>query len=608
MADYQNVEGIVNPAGPNVGNDYNSHPRIDGSLDRMNYEKPARRCSNGKLLGLAIFILLALGTIGVAVYLKFYTLAPEEVDKTNIDPLVIHTASGQVHGMTSQSPQGQQVQEYLGIPYAEPPVGDLRYAKPKPYGMFPNGTYNASSYRNSCFGFIDETFGDFRGSDMWNPKNPLSEDCLFLNIWVPLPVKQKRAVMVWVFGGGFYSGSSSLSVYDGKALAAHADVVVVSMNYRVGSFGFFSTGDDRSKGNFGLHDVLLSLKWINTNIGSFGGDKDSVTLFGESAGAATIGYMLMADEADPLFKRAILQSASPDSRWSYMTEEQAKERSQLFASAMTCKDNANLMECLRTKDADEIYAKDYVTGNFFEFPWVPNKDGELVEDNPRNLIKEGKFQKKDIIAGVNTDEGSFWILYALPGFFKDNSSEQSEQMYRDAIKTLDWDLPSGTKDLITTEYLPADTSDKNANRDAIEDEMGDRAFICPTINLAQDFSASNSGNTVYMYYLSHRASNEVWPEWMGTIHGADIQWIFGLPLDKSRGYTKEEEVLSKDIMTYWSNFAKTGNPNGAGLPEWPTYREDAYTHLEFREGNSQGVYPTGSKHREKYCTFWNSLP
>ncbi|CAH1800627.1 unnamed protein product, partial [Owenia fusiformis] len=116
-------------------------------------------------------------------------------DCIRLNAMGINTNSGLVHGVMSKSPQGQIVEEYLGIPYADPPVGDLRFAKPKAYRMFPNGTYNATSYRNSCFGYIDETFGDFKGSDMWNPKNPLSEDCLFLNIWVPLPVRQNRTVM-----------------------------------------------------------------------------------------------------------------------------------------------------------------------------------------------------------------------------------------------------------------------------------------------------------------------------------------------------------------------------------------------------------------------------
>ncbi|CAH1800630.1 unnamed protein product, partial [Owenia fusiformis] len=171
-------------------------------------------------------------------------------------------------------------------------------------------------------------------------------------------------------------------------------------------------------------------------------------------------------------------------------------------------------------------------------------------------LTQEKFQKKNILIGVNKDEGLF--VYLLPGFTIYNSSAQTIQMYRDNMKRMNWYLSPSTQDSIIAEYLPTNTSVGNANRDAVQAASGDRDFVCPTINIGKAFSGSDMGNTVYMYYLTYRASTEVWPEYFGTIHGADIQWIFGLPLNKSLSYTKEEVALSKDMMDYWSNFAKTG--------------------------------------------------
>jgi carboxylesterase type B len=388
--------------------------------------------------------------------------------------------------------------------------------------------------------YLDTKFGNFPGSDMWNAKNPLSEDCLYLNVWVPeAAVKdgKPRPVMVspyfilllctslyffqvWIYGGGFYGGSNELWVYDGKALAAYGDVIVASMNYRVGSFGFLSTGDERIQGNFGLKDQQVALQWIKRNAEGFGGNPEEITLFGESAGAASIGYHMLANSSADLFQQAIMQSGSPDSHWSYMTLDDARARSSILFDNIGCPNDAAILQCLQEKPAQEIFENEWVVENFLQFPWVPTEDGTFLVASPKRLLEQGRVQNKDVLLGANKDEGTFWILYSLPGLSKDGPSPLTQTQFKNGVDIVDWDLSSVQRDDVVTFYQPPDVDDGEANTAALDDIAGDRAFTCPTL----DFAATMSSKAkTFVYYLTHRASNEVWPDWMGVIHGAEIQ-------------------------------------------------------------------------------------
>ncbi|ELT99434.1 hypothetical protein CAPTEDRAFT_157584 [Capitella teleta] len=498
------------------------------------------------------------------------------------------------------------VRQFLGLAYAEPPVGRLRYRDPVIKNSY-NGDepYDATSYRSSCMQYLDDTFDDFLGSDMWNAKNPLSEDCLYLNVWVPdSPPKDRkpRPIMVWVYGGGFYSGSNELWVYDGKALADHGDVIVAAMNYRVGSFGFLSTGDGRIRGNFGLKDQQTALRWIKNNAAGFGGDPDQITLFGESAGSASVGYHLLSESSADLFQRAIMQSASPDSFWSFMTAEKAESRSAKLFANIGCANDENILDCLQSKPAQEIFDNEWVVENFLNIPWVPSVDGDFLVAPPESLLEQGRFQHKDLLVGANKDEGTYFILYDVPGLSKDGPSPLNDELYKNGVDVVAWDLPAAGRAEVATFYKPPGASNGDANTAALGEIAGDRSFTCPVL----DFAAQSApGARTFVYHFTYRASNEVWPEWMGVIHAAEIQWIFGMSLNTTRGYNNDEIQLSKVMMDYWVNFAKKGNPSDADAEiEWPEFTGREGYYLEIAGASN---FRIGSRFKVDECNLWRAI-
>ena len=257
----------------------------------------------------------------------------------------------------------RQVDMFLGIPFAKPPVGDLRFKHPEQMEAWDPKIWNATKKPNCCYQSRDSVFDfhkDFTGEAMftahkiWNPVTDNSEDCLYLNIWVPRtnPPYINKAVMVWIYGGGFYTGSSDLPLYDGKVLAAENDVIVVSFNYRVGSLGFLKLNTADVPGNAGMMDQRMALEWVQRNIGYFGGSPRNVTIFGESAGAVSVGLHLLSPLSRRLFTRAILQSGAPQTNWATYTVEEGRRRSRELAKNINCNTNdewtdQEIFECMK---------------------------------------------------------------------------------------------------------------------------------------------------------------------------------------------------------------------------------------------------------------------
>lgn len=238
------------------------------------------------------------------------------------DPLIVTTEKGKVRGKTVVAPTGKKVDAWLSIPYAQPPVGVLRYRHPRPIEKWP-GILNATSPPNSCVQIIDTVFGDFAGADMWNPNTPMSEDCLYVSVFVPHPRPKNSPVMLWIYGGGFFQGTSTLDVYDYRTLASEENIIVVSIQYRVANLGFMYLGMPEAPGNSGLFDQNLAIRWVKDNIHHFGGDPSRITLFGESAGAVSVSLHLLSPLSRDLFNRAILESGSATAPWAIITREEA---------------------------------------------------------------------------------------------------------------------------------------------------------------------------------------------------------------------------------------------------------------------------------------------
>ncbi|XP_070579130.1 acetylcholinesterase-like [Ptychodera flava] len=227
------------------------------------------------------------------------------------DDVTSETLYGRLLGKRLEVAAGY-VDAFLGIPYADPPVNDLRFTLPRSTTRHWEGVRDATEYSPPCWQMADTALGDFAGTNVWNSAEPYDEDCLYLNIWTPFPRPPKPApVMFWIYGGSFVDGAGSLDIYDGSTLAAEQNVVVVTFNYRLLAFGFLALRGTNAPGNMGLWDQAMALQWVNDNIGYFGGDREKITIFGNSAGATAIGYHLLSPISQNLFLRAILQSGIP---------------------------------------------------------------------------------------------------------------------------------------------------------------------------------------------------------------------------------------------------------------------------------------------------------
>lgn len=445
-------------------------------------------------------------------------------------------------------------------------LGNLRFRRPVPADRWdkddPNFVLNATKYPNSCFQMIDTLFGDFAGATMWNPNSPLSEDCLYLNIISPYPRPKNATVLVWIFGGGFYSGTSTLDVYDPKTLSSEENVIIASMQYRVTSLGFLYFGTEDAPGNVGLFDQLLGLQWIHDNIAAFGGNPHNVTLFGESAGAVSVSMHLLSPLSRNLFSRAIMESGSPTAPWAVLSRTESIRRGLQLAKVLGCphsiKNLSKVTECLRKINATTLVQKEWVVEGVCDFPFVPVVDGYFLQCDPQDCARSSNFKNASVIMGSNSEEGFYFIMYFLTDLLR---KEENVLISRDefirAVNSLNPDMNDLARQAIIFEYTDwMNPDDPIKNRDALDKLVGDRQFTCNVNEFAHAYA--RAGNDVYMYFFKHRSSRSLWPSWSGVLHGDEINFIFGEPLDPIKRYRREEIDLSKRMMKYWANFAKTG--------------------------------------------------
>lgn len=479
--------------------------------------------------------------------------------------LIVRTTKGHVRGQRVKSPTGKLVDQFLGIPFAKPPVGKFRFKHPRPMDPWSN-ILNATTQPNSCYQLNDTFFGtDFPGSVMWNANTRLSEDCLYLNVWVPFPRPKNSAVLVWVFGGGFYSGTISLNLYDGRILASEENIILVSISYRVTNLGFlyFENARHEVPGNAGMFDQLMGLHWVRDNIKYFGGNPNNITLFGESAGAVSVSFHLLSPLSRNLFSQAILQSGAPTVPWGIVDTKKLNYRGLLLAKAVGCPhDEAQIdlvIECLRNTDPWELVKNEtYENLGVVEFPFTPMIDGVFLDDLPENLLASKDFKKTKLLLGSNTEEGTYFIIYHLNNIFK-NSEDVflNREDFISSVVELTPNMHRMGQEAIIYEYTDwLNPDDPIKNRDAIDKIVGDYHFTCHVNKLANKYAAV--GNEVYMYYFTHRSTQNPWPKWMGTMHADEINFIFGEPLNPLFSYNPEEVQLSRQMMSSWANFAKTG--------------------------------------------------
>lgn len=464
------------------------------------------------------------------------------------DPIRIE--SGLISGSTNTE---NGVRAFIGIPYAAPPLGDLRWRPPQPPALW-DGVRKAEQFGAVCM----QTRG--RGASGPAP----SEDCLYLNVWTAAQSRSdRRPVIVWSYGGGFYLGSGSQPNYDGEALARKG-AVVVTYNYRLGALGFFSHPEltkesaHHASGNYGLMDLVQALRWVQKNIAAFGGDPNRVTIDGESAGAMLVAAATGSPEANGLFKRAISQSGGfmGISIAKMTTLSQAEEAGKKLAA----ESGASNLAALRALPAADLLKFSQRAGLVV--------DGWYIPEDLSSIFVGGKQNPVDILVGSNRDEGTFFVR---PG-------SSTAQEYLAQTHERFGDLADG---YLKLHPAASDAEAETSRLAGVRDEMGWHMRVWARMQ-------TKIGNQAYLYYFTRVPPTAPGQPSRGATHTAEIRYMFN-NLDDRTPWTEVDRKLADMMSTYWVNFAATGDPNGKGLPAWPAY--DGQHQQPMVLGDQSGVGP-----------------
>jgi para-nitrobenzyl esterase len=467
------------------------------------------------------------------------------------NPLKIKTDKGKVEGTLTTD---NQVRAFKGIPYGAPPVGDLRWQPPQPAAKW-HDTLAAKDFGPHCIqssSYPDMIFHD----------SGASEDCLTLNVWTPTHAKPgSLPVMVWIYGGGFVTGGTSESRQDGQFLAHH-NIVIVSMNYRLGIFGFFAhpsltaESPHHASGNYGLLDQAAALAWVKRNISAFGGDPNNITLFGESAGSFSVSSQMASPLSKNLLAKAIGESGAAfhSSGLGYPTREKAEQDDAAFAQAAF---NTSSLAALRKLSPDDLVKAASAKMTPPPPRFGPDVDGYFLPQSVPDIFAAGQQAHIPLLAGWNADEVRSMIT-------------------RNPVKpTVDTFTAQATKDfgVNAQQFLAVYPAATDAEvLQSAGDFVSDR-FIAYSTWAWLEAQVKTGQAPVYRYRFDLAAPGDKFhPAGTGAFHSDDIEYVFGT-LDSRQQATirPEDRALSAQIQQYWTNFARNGDPNAPTLPTWPTY-------------------------------------
>ncbi len=511
--------------------------------------------------------------MGVVIVFGQAAEPPAESRAAQIPTPTLHIDSGSIRGLVVGDKKDVHV--YKGIPYAAPPVGDQRWKPPQPVRPW-QGVRDCFAFGAACPQKLPALFGSIPEMAI---NAPLSEDCLFLNVWTSADRKSaKLPVLYWIHGGGYVMGAASQPLYDGEGLA-RLGCVVVSINYRLGLFGFLAhpalsrESKDNVSGNYGLLDQVEGLRWVQRNIAAFGGDPDHVTIFGESAGGMSVLCLMVAPQAKGLFHGAIAQSpawlnmvglrAAPPGR------ETAEQAGRQFITACGLDASADAKQ-LRQIDAKALVravpaepgAGAPLRLKPLALRIAPVVDGHVIPDDPNLLFAAGRQHGVPLIIGNNKDEMAIFVLTARMPADRTAYLKQLKEDFGDLAE------------LVAKAY-PA--QDAGQIRSAVIQLTSDLAFVSETRWIARTHAAA--GHPTYRYQFA-RGTKRGFLQGLGAHHGAELAFVFQRPALRDDA---KEMGISRDMGHYWIHLAATGNPNGPGLPRWPAYRADTEEMVDFAD-------------------------
>lgn len=511
-------------------------------------------------------------------------------------PVVVGTEYGDIIGFYDKETNGKT---FLGIPYAKPPVGDLRFRPPQPVDSWAPQVRIANSFASSCIQTNNTTV-----SSEAEPIENQSEDCLYLNIFTPNKEANENSllpVFIWFHGGYFRAGSSRKAYSYGNKLSNHGKIIVISVNYRIGLLGFLTLEElDKedpnflTSGNYGLLDQNLALKWVKNNVKYFGGDPNNISIGGESAGANSVCFHLFMPISNGLFNKAIMESGScffpqlnknPFILSPSLDAQLWKRIGLTYMSALQCGDS----RCLRKLEAAAIRNFQSQYRNFVILPII---DGLVIPDDPLNLILQGKFNKADVIFGTNTDEGTL---------FSDSVPlhEISENEYIEIMPS----LFRNTSDIMA--FYP--TKHYSTPRKALVNAFTDFAFLCMGRQMLR-YLQSN-GVLAYQYQFNHVPSylNETEKSLFGASHTAEINFVFNQGGDnvlnhKPFKFTEAEKKLSFQIQNFWIKFIHSTHMENSGI-SWKPYNNTDMPYLFLDEYNIE----IRNNYKKLNCDFYDSF-
>jgi para-nitrobenzyl esterase len=485
---------------------------------------------------------------------------------------VVSVEGGKIEGVVENN-----ITVFRGIPFAQPPLGDLRWKAPQPVKKW-EGVLKADKFAPAC--------PQIQFKNSGTAPLPTSEDCLYLNVWTPAKSSgEKLPVMVWIYGGGFALGATSVPVYSGEQLA-NLGVIVVSIAYRVGPLGFMAhpeltaEASNKVSGNYGLLDQIEGLKWVQKNISAFGGDPLKVIIFGESAGAESVSMLSASPLARGLFRGAISESGGS---FSPVKSDRVPDCMQLLAGAE--KLGVEFMKRMGSENLEEL--RKLSPDKWIDDPLAqmagfwPVVDGYVITGDQYKLYEEGKYNDVAVIIGTNSDEGSMFARPVPTDQYLQYVTTHFGPVSDKILKLYPVDSLTGT-------YRP------------LADLFRDGVFAWPSWSWAK-LQTKTGKSKVFTYYFDEFNKEPMYPGGpipAGAAHGSELAYVFGhLGQNPNTKVTDEQRSLSKQMAKYWTNFAKKLDPNGEGLPQWPVFTEYKPTTLYFQGAPHIGPVPNIDKLR-----------